>query len=308
MMTRRLHSRVLAACLIFATACTGGPMNDDVVAPVAATNDGEELRIQPLRTANDPPPSIDGFNPGAAPVGQWIAINGRNFLAGDRVFFGGVQAGNVDYSGVPARISAAVPRKAKTGAIGVELSTSIGDPFRVLPTESGFTPTSGTPLNTTVVIKGTGFADSPIRVLFANGVEGIVTGGDEVSIGVTVPDNAATGPLTITTKGGSIKTRDSFTVLPQPPSIKNRDGFAPTSGAVGTEVHIYAKPGTTFQQLTRVAFKGPGIPNRIDAVFQVVNSKTEIITRVPSGAVTGTIRVTNVTGADATSEDFVVLP
>ncbi|WP_394831090.1 hypothetical protein LVJ94_31720 [Pendulispora rubella] len=307
MTTRRLHGRVLAACLLLASACASAPTDEENRATTEGSDD-EELRIQPLRTPNDPPPNVDGFNPSTGIVGQWIAINGRNFQVGDRVFFGGVQAGNIDYSGVPARISAAVPRKARTGAIGVELTTSIGAPFRVLPTESGFTPASGTPLTTTVVIKGTGFADSPIRVLFANGVEGVVTGGDEVTIGVTVPDNAASGPLTITTRGGSIKTRDSFTVLPPPPAIKNRDGFSPKSGPLGTEVHLYAKDGTTFQQITRVAFKGPGIPNRVDAMFQVVNRKTEIVTIVPSGAVTGTIRVTNATGADATSEDFVVLP
>lgn len=170
-------------------------------------------------------------------------------------------------------------------------------------------PDRGTPENTTVLISGTGFNDKPITVQFntPNGPNGIVTGGDERTIGVTVPKGAATGALRVTTKGGSVLTT-VFTVLPQVPQIKNQNGFTPTSGAVGTQVRIFAKLGTQFEKITSVSFKGPGIPKRVPATaFSVLNQKTEILAQVPPGAVTGPIRVQNETGADSTSADFVVI-
>jgi len=53
--------------------------------------------------------------------------------------------------------------------------------------------------------------------------------------------------------------------------------------------------------------QGPGIPKRVEATaFSVLNQKAEIVAQVPPGAVTGPIRVLNETGADSTSENFVI--
>jgi hypothetical protein len=254
---------------------------------------------------------VDSFDPPAASVDQTVTIRGGGFTVGSRVFFNGIEAGNVDHTGVPGTLRATVPAKAKSGQIQVDLSFS-GGSFRVLPTFASNMPSSGTPLNTTVVITGTGYNDKPIVVKFAgpNGpgtVPAVVTGGDERTIGVTVPDGIVRGPLLVQTSGGMVMGGD-FSPLVQPPNIKNKDGFTPTSGPVGTEVRLMAKVGTQFQGITEVTFKGPGIPKRVPAVFSVIERKTVIVTKVPAGAVTGTIRVSNPTGADTTSSDFVVTP
>ena len=266
--------------------------------------------VTPGSPSGPSPQFVTGFTPTAGHVGDVVTINGDSFVNLEPVFFGGSPALNVDYSQIPKTIKAPVPPLARTGAIVVGPFITAA-PFVVVPTITGFSPTQGTTGNTTVTITGTGFHDTPVSVSFTgNGmnVPAAVTGGDgEYSIGVTVPEGALTGPITVQTAGKAfVKSAQPFTVLPPAPNIKNKNGFSPTSGPVGTPVQIYAAPGTKFEQIMKVSFKGPGNPKRVEAKFSVLNQKTQIDTNVPMGAVTGPIRVENITGADATTTDFTV--
>ena len=98
---------------------------------------------------------------------------------------------------------------------------------------------------------------------------------------VTVPDGATTGPVTVTTPGGTLTSNPVFRVRPQIFS------FSPTSGPVGTPVTI---TGDSLTQTALVAFGGARTTNF------VVNSDTEVTATVPTGAVTGYIGITTAGG------------
>src|SRR5207302_540108 len=114
------------------------------------------------------------------------------------------------------------------------------------PTITSFTPASG-PVGTTVAVSGTNFAGAT-PVTF-NGVSATFTVNSATSIQATVPAGATTGPITVTTPGGTATSASSFTVI-NPPTITS---FTPASGAVGNSVTV---SGTNFAGATAVTFNG----------------------------------------------------
>ncbi|HEX8818276.1 MAG TPA: choice-of-anchor tandem repeat GloVer-containing protein [Terriglobales bacterium] len=106
----------------------------------------------------------------------------------------------------------------------------------------------------------------------------------------TVPSGATTGPVTVTSPTGELVSNQSFRVTPQ------IIGFNPGSGPVGTPVTI---TGVSLTQTEKVTFGG------VAAEF-TVNSDTQVSTTVPSGAVTGTIKITTAGGSAVSSGVFTV--
>jgi len=77
------------------------------------------------------------------------------------------------------------------------------------PTVTSFTPTSG-PVSTSVAISGANFAGAT-AVLF-NGTSASFTVGSATTITATVPAGATSGPISVTTPGGTASSASSFTV------------------------------------------------------------------------------------------------
>jgi hypothetical protein len=126
-----------------------------------------------------------------------------------------------------------------------------------------------------------------------NGAAASFTVLDVYRINATVPAGATTGPIKVTTPGGTATSATNFTVLPTISS------FGPLSGLAGwTEVTIY---GTNFTGAHTVAFNGKG------ANFRVMNSTT-IKASVPAGATTGPITVKTAAGTATSATNFRVLP
>jgi RHS repeat-associated protein len=78
------------------------------------------------------------------------------------------------------------------------------------PVITGFAPTSG-PVGTLVTITGTGFAPGPTQVAF-NGVAGVVRTLTATEITTTVPIEARSGPVSVTTPRGVATSAQPFTV------------------------------------------------------------------------------------------------
>jgi len=106
----------------------------------------------------------------------------------------------------------------------------------------------------------------------------------------TVPVDALTGTVTVTTGETTLATVQPFRVTPTLIS------FDPSSGPVGTPVTI---TGTGFLQAAHVTFNGKA------ATF-TVNSDTEITATVPSGATSGKILVTTKGGSVSSTSGFTV--
>jgi len=88
-----------------------------------------------------------------------------------------------------------------------------------VPTLSSFNPSSGK-VGTTVVLSGTGFRPTPsantLRFTGPNStwVAASVSAASSTSLTVTVPTGAVTGPLQVTTSGGTAISSGYFIVLP----------------------------------------------------------------------------------------------
>ena len=183
-----------------------------------------------------------------------------------------------------------------TGDVGIEAFTSNftftgwegGDPAgrtAQVPTITSFTPTSG-PVGTSVTISGANFSGATAVTFNTVSASFIVT--SDTAIQATVPAGVTTGPLSVTTPGGTATSSNNFTVVSSaPPTIMS---FTPASGPVGTSVTI---SGTNFTGATAVTF------NAVSASF-TVTSATAIQATVPAGATTGPLSVTT-PGGTATS-------
>src|SRR5439155_23041 len=177
-------------------------------------------------------------------------------------------------------IQATVPANATTGSISVTTpggTATSSSAFTVLysPTITSFTPTSGL-VGTSVTINGTNFSGAT-AVQF-NGTTANYTVNSPTVIQATVPANATSGSISVTTPAGTATSSSAFTVL-YPPTITS---FTPTSGLVGASVDRKSVVG---KGVTAVRLNGT-------TANYTVNSSTVIQATVPANATTGSISVT----------------
>jgi hypothetical protein len=168
--------------------------------------------------------------------------------------------------------------------VGVFYSLAMGiRPFVSLMTTSG---TTGNPIE----ILGNGLTGTT-SVMFGSGsANSFMVVSDTYMIAV-VPASGTTGTVTVTTPSGTLKSKQTFKVLPVISS------FTPTSGPVGTQVTI---AGTGLAGTSKVTFGG------VKATVFTVNSGTQVTATVPTGAVTGKIRITTAGGSAASLGTFAV--
>jgi len=161
-----------------------------------------------------------------------------------------------------------------------------------IPTVSAFQPSSG-PVGTAVVVTGTNLTGA--SALSFNGMTATFAVNSASQITATVPSGATTGKVSVTTAGGIASSTTDFTVTAaaSSPTITS---FTPASGLVGTTVTI---TGTNLTNATSVKLNGT------TAVVST-NSATQITTKVPSGATTGTFSVTTAGGTGTAATNFTV--
>jgi hypothetical protein len=249
-------------------------------------------------TQLDPKPKITSFVPAAgAGVGVSVTINGTGFTGATGVQFNGHAASftvNSDHA-----ISATVPSGATTGK--VEIDNPAGSGLSALnytiiaaPTVVSFLPTSGT-VGTIVAITGTNLGG--LSGVSFNGTHATVFHKvSNTSATATVPGGATTGPIAVTTPGGTGTSAGDFTVVPLPPTVTS---FLPASGGVGMTVTV---KGTHFTGATAVKFNGTSA-----STFNVV-SDTQLTVVVPGGSTTGQIAVYNPANHGTSVASFTVLP
>ncbi|MEK6324767.1 MAG: peptidoglycan DD-metalloendopeptidase family protein [Acidobacteriota bacterium] len=177
------------------------------------------------------------------------------------------------------------------------------------PSIASFTPTRGN-AGSSVTIAGERFdgrapARNTVRFTRTGGglTDAVVTFASRTQLTVTVPADAATGPITVQTEGGSAISAANFEVIANTPIISD---FNPKNGTVGTEVTL---TGTALKAVTGptvVTFAGSN-NSRLAALVTFV-TPTSVRTIVPNGAVTGVIDLTNSLGRADTATAFTVDP
>ena len=154
----------------------------------------------------------------------------------------------------------------------------------VAPAITSFSPASAY-AGATVTITGSGFAGAT-KVTF-NGLDApsfSVTGATQIT--AVVPAGSASGPIAVTTPGGTATSSAAFTSLGVPPAPVVT-AFSPAAACVGTTVTV---EGSGLDTATSVTFGG------ISATF-TVQSATRLSAVVPAGAASGTLRVATAGGS-----------
>jgi hypothetical protein len=161
-------------------------------------------------TVTAPPPVISGVSPAAGAVGTPVTITGSNLKGTNSVKFNGTSASFTVVSNT--KITTTVPNGALTGKISVTTAAGTGvssSVFKVRPTITGFTPSSGK-VGRSVTITGTAFTGAT-KVKF-NGVSATFTVASYTQITASVPSGATTGKISVTTPGGTATSSSTFTV------------------------------------------------------------------------------------------------
>jgi hypothetical protein len=159
------------------------------------------------------PIAITGFTPNNGTAGTSVIISGIGFTNATGVTFNTVAASFTINSNT--QITAIVPTNASSGLIIVlsqygPAKGAIG--FTVLPKITGFTPNNG-PAGTSITISGTGFNN--VTMVKFNGTIASFTRNSSTQITATVPSGAITGPISVTTPGGTDTSPTNYTVTSQ---------------------------------------------------------------------------------------------
>jgi hypothetical protein len=157
------------------------------------------------------------------------------------------------------------------------------------PTISSFTPTAAD-RGAAIDITGTGFTGAS-SVTFGGAVATTYTVVSDTKVTAVVPAAARSGPIAITTAGGTATSPATFTVTQ--PEIS---GLNPSSGVAGDTIEIV---GTDLSSATSVSFVGA------TADFTVV-SDTSIRATVPTAAASGPVKVTTPGGTATSPAPFTV--
>ncbi|HEV8514536.1 MAG TPA: IPT/TIG domain-containing protein, partial [Cyclobacteriaceae bacterium] len=208
---------------------------------VYAGIDGTSVYTRAISNFN---PTITSISPISGPVGTSVTIKGTNFdfnAANDSVSINGLRV-SVSGAGKTSMIIT-IPDGATTGKIGLSvagLKTTSGQTFTVIqpPTITGFTPASGK-AGESVTITGTNFDVSAANniVKFNGKAAAIVGTPTSTNIVATIPSDASTGLITVTTNGITATSSSPFTV-----NVVTGD----ISKAPDNTTFVYPNPSTNY--------------------------------------------------------------
>jgi len=174
------------------------------------------------------------------------------------------------------------------------LSASAATP----PFVSGFSPSFGAP-GKTVTISGGNFVNGAnIPVVNFGNVQAAVISYSSTQILAVVPANGVTGPINVYTGigGGSFTTGASFTVAPR------ISDFSPAAGAVGAAITINGANFINGAGNTVIQFGGVAVVSS----NVLITSTSQLVAKVPAGAVTGPITVITFAGTNNSATNFIV--
>ncbi len=158
-------------------------------------------------------PQIKSFTPTSGIVGTSVTITGVSLTQATAVTIGGKAASFTVNS--DTQVTATVPAGAKTGKITITTPGGIATSptaFSVVPSIASFSPTSG-PVGTSVAITGHSFTGAT-KVTFGGVAATSLQVISDTQVDALVPTGAVTGPIAVTTPGGTGTSATNFTVTP----------------------------------------------------------------------------------------------
>ena len=182
------------------------------------------------------------------------------------------------------RILTTANKSALAGSVNgrIDAAAAVGAPTPPAPAPAitSFTPTSG-PVGTSVIISGTNFTGAtPVKF---NGTSATFAVNSDTQITATVPSAATTGPISVTTAGGTATSATNYSVTPAPPVT--------TCAAPLILTHSDTKPSG-----------GGTVSFSWSAVSGATNYSVERQRTDGTWSVRATISATSFTGSDASND------
>ncbi len=288
--------------VITVKASAGDGTEMKVMVPTGATTGvvsletslGKIESAQVFTVLPSPMPVVTSFSPASGPAGTQVVLVGSGFTGASAVTFNGAPGKIIANGGTTLTVE--VPAEATTGPISVLTAGGVAN-------SSVFTVTLAAPaitlVNPTSAKMGEKVVISGAHLLGAtavafNGVQAQFKVTNATQITTTVPVGATSGPITVTTPGGTANS-SAFTVLPSPmPVIQS---FTPESGKSVSWVVV---TGSGFAGMSGVNFNGTkaSFIYKNDSAFEAL---------VPLEATTGFITVTTPGGTATSAKEFVVI-
>jgi len=197
----------------------------------------------------------------AAPNGTFGAPTGTYDLA---YSFGGDNA-NATVTNTPVYPNSTTNISPSPGA-----NITVTPPF-----VTGFAPTFGT-VGATVSIYGTGFDSVQTgNVVTFDGASGVVTDSTSSSIETTIPAEAISGPISVTTSSGRTTSSSVFTVVsPSGNPYPSISSLSPSSLSVGSVPQTLTINGSGFIATSTVTFNGIAHAPTVVSASQLLISLT----------------------------------
>ena len=170
---------------------------------------------------NPPGPNVSGISPVRGPTGGGtvVTLTGTNFTGATAVKFGATNASSFTVNSA-TQITATSPAGA-AGTVHITVTTASGtsgtstaDQFTYVaaPTVTGVNPTSGPSSGgTSVTITGTNLGATAVMFNGTSAINFNVL--MSTTLTATVPTLATSGPISVTTPGGTVTSSSNFTVL-----------------------------------------------------------------------------------------------
>jgi alpha-L-arabinofuranosidase len=210
-------------------------------------------------------PAISSFTPAGGNLGAAVRLTGSGFTGATAVSFNGSSASFAVTS--DSAISTSVPNGATTGPIQVALSSGTvtsRHSFKVKPRLTGFSE-SNAPVGTNLTVWGSVFTGAT-GVTF-NGTAAGFTVNSYTQITTSVPVDATSGRIMVTTPGGVATSSSSFTVTAAPVLIVDASQLlGPISKGLFSNHHRYIDAGTGVLDLTTASSNPTIVPVRSDIV------------------------------------------
>lgn len=239
-------------------------------------------------------PKVDGFTPAGGGPGTVVTLTGSGLLGTSKVMFGNTPGNQVTVVDSKT-VTAVVPSSAFTGPITVTTpngTAASAANFFAAPSIGDFTPQRARP-GDLVTLTGPNLGDAT-RVEFAAGQVAAFSRQATNRITALVPDGAVTGPVKVTTPGGTATSALTFQVVGILPVVYD---FTPRYGAPGTVVKV---SGDNLSSPTSVLFNGK------PATSFVAVGGTNVTVTVPDGASSGPISVVTAAGTAVSAQSFLV--
>jgi uncharacterized repeat protein (TIGR03803 family) len=218
--------------------------------------------------------------------------------------FTGESDGSVPYSGLVRGIDGNLYGTAYAGGVGNGTIYRLSVQQEPAPTISSFTPKSGFP-GTSVIITGTNLSYAT-SVTF-NGTPATITSDTATQIVATVPSGATTGPISVTTLGGTVTTTSNFTVVTLQ-SVK----VSPNLTCPGLQTAViltFSAPTPTAVTITASSSNSTVFPVPSTFTFPANQTSATLVKQTPHSVSAGTpITLTATLGGTAVTGTFNVVP